>query len=82
MSERLLKVADVMRMLNVSRGWVYEAAADGRIPHVRLGGPGGPLRFVREDLEAWLENARRAWRPADTGAATLRRAQEETTIPS
>jgi hypothetical protein len=36
---------------------------------VRLGGAGGPLRFEREDLEAFVENARQGWRPS---AATLR----------
>lgn len=76
MVEDLLKPPEVMRMLNVSKGWLYQAAKDGRIPHVRLGGPDGPLRFVREDLEVWLENARRAWRPGDTSAATLRRASD------
>jgi excisionase family DNA binding protein len=65
----LLKVSDAMRMLNVSRGWVYDAVKKDLIPYVRLGGAGGPLRFEREDLEAFVENARQGWRPS---AATLR----------
>jgi excisionase family DNA binding protein len=77
--EQLMKAPDVARMLNVSRAWVYRAAERGLIPSVRLGGDDGPLRFVRADLEAWVENARRAWRPGDTGPATLQRAQDETT---
>jgi excisionase family DNA binding protein len=54
---------DVARRLGVSRSWVYDAAASGRIPCVRLGGPDGPLRFVPGDVEAWLDEARRNWLP-------------------
>jgi predicted DNA-binding transcriptional regulator AlpA len=43
--------------------WLYQAAADGRIPHVRLGSNDGLIRFVPTDIEQWLENARRQWRP-------------------
>jgi excisionase family DNA binding protein len=59
----LLKPADVARRLGVSRSWLYDAAKSGRIPHVRLGGPDGPVRFVESDLLAWLAEARAAWRP-------------------
>jgi len=75
----LLKPTDVARQLNVSRAWVYEAAKDGRIPSVRIGGSDGPLRFVPEDLDRWMQEARDGWtpgrrassrvRPADQGAA-------------
>jgi len=54
----LLKPADVARRLKVSRSWVYDAAADRRLPSIRLGGPDGPLRFVPPDLEQWIEDAR------------------------
>jgi excisionase family DNA binding protein len=47
----LLKPSEVARMLQVSRTWLYDAAKDGRIPSVRLGGPDGPVRFVEEDIE-------------------------------
>lgn len=60
---RLLKPADVARRLSVSRSWVYDAAADGRLPSLRLGGADGPLRFVGEDIDAWLEEQRRSWTP-------------------
>ena len=43
---------------------------------MRIGGPDGPLRFVPEDLEAWLDEVRAAWRAGDTSAATLRRLSE------
>jgi excisionase family DNA binding protein len=71
--EQLMKAPDVARMLNVSRAWVYRAAERGLIPSVRLGGDDGPLRFVRADLEAWVENARRgggARAPPAPGPAT------------
>jgi excisionase family DNA binding protein len=50
----LLRPAEVARRLGVSRSWLYEAASNGVIPSVRLGGPDGPLRFVEEELDAWL----------------------------
>lgn len=71
---RLLKPGAVAEMLGVSRSWVYAAAADGRIPSLRLGGADGPLRFVADDIEAWLTAARAAWRPGQTTTETLRRA--------
>src|SRR3954470_7444306 len=72
----LLKPSDVARRLGVSRSWVYDAAASGRIPCVRLGGPDGPLRFLPGDVEDWLEQARRDWLPAGSvGRATLRAAR-------
>lgn len=62
-SDRLLKPSEVSTLLAVSRSWVYEAAADGRLPAVRLGGADGPLRFVAGDIEHWLEQARSGWLP-------------------
>lgn len=73
-SIELLKPSEVAQRLGVSRSWLYAAAADGRIPAVRLGGPDGPLRFVAADLEAWIDEARSAFRPVDAPAAALRRA--------
>jgi excisionase family DNA binding protein len=59
----LLKPNDVAARLAVSRAWVYEAAKSGRIPSVRIGGPEGPRRFVPEDIERWLVEARTGWLP-------------------
>ena len=59
----LLKPAEVAALLRVSRSWVYAAAEDGRLPSVRLGGPEGPLRFMRADIRSWLDEARRTWLP-------------------
>lgn len=74
----LLKPTDVARRLGVSRSWVYDAAANGRIPCVRLGGPDGPLRFLPCDVEDWLELARRSWLP---GVSTMRDSRR-TTAPA
>jgi excisionase family DNA binding protein len=60
----LLKANDVARRLAVSRAWVYEAARTGRIPSVRIGGEDGPLRFVPDDIDQWLADARAEWSPA------------------
>jgi excisionase family DNA binding protein len=68
----LLRPMDVARILGVSRSWLYEAAKDGRIPCVRLGGEDGPLRFLEADLAAWLEQARSGWLPTDRGPRTVR----------
>ncbi len=73
----LLRPADVCRRLRVSRSWLYAAAASGRIPSIRLGGPEGPLRFVSEDVEAWMERARQGWQPAESSRQTLARATRQ-----
>jgi len=70
----LLRPSDVAHRLCVSRTWLYDAARDGRIPPVRIGGPGGPLRFVPQDIDEWIDAARAAWRPGDSPLAHLRRA--------
>ncbi len=75
--DRLLKPTEVARQLGVSRSWLYAAAAEGRIPAIRLGGPEGPLRFVSADLERWLEEARSAWRPGARNVADLTRSGAE-----
>lgn len=56
--DHLLKPAEVIERLGVSRAWLYAAANSGRIPCVRLGGDRGPVRFPAEDLERWIEQAR------------------------
>jgi excisionase family DNA binding protein len=71
--EALLKPSEVASRLGVSRSWLYEAAKDGRMPCVRLGGPDGPLRFIESELVEWIERGRAAWQPGDTARATLER---------
>ena len=55
---QLLRPAEVIELLGVSRSWLYDAAKAGRIPCVRLGGPDGPVRFRARELEAWIESSR------------------------
>jgi excisionase family DNA binding protein len=59
--QKLLKPTEVADRLSVSRAWVYDAAKFGRIPAIRIGGEEGPLRFVAEDVEDWLVEARSRW---------------------
>ncbi len=61
--ERLLKPSEVAALLQVSRTWVYKAASEGRVPSVRLGAADGPLRFIADDVDRWLEDARAQWTP-------------------
>ena len=58
----LLSPGQVCKLLR-SRTGTHAAAADGRLPSIRLGGPEEPLRFIRGDVEAWLEDQRAAWTP-------------------
>jgi excisionase family DNA binding protein len=69
--EPLLTAAAVARQLSVSQSWVYLKAETGELPHLRLGGPGGPVRFVQADIDAWLEQQRRGWLPG-RGRSTRR----------
>jgi len=66
----LLKPTEVAHRLGVSRAWVYDAAKRGRIPSIRIGGEEGPLRFVPEDLELWIDNARAEWTPGRPAVVT------------
>lgn len=58
--------SEVADRLAVSRAWVYEAAKLGRIPAVRI----GPLRFVAEDVQQWIDDARAGWIPGHPTAPT------------
>ncbi len=65
-----MKPTEVARQLGVSRSWLYHAAKTGRIPSIRIGGDDGPLRFVSEDIERWIDDARTAWKPGRSTLAT------------
>jgi excisionase family DNA binding protein len=65
--EPLLTASAVARQLGVSQSWVYLKAEAGVLPHLRLGGPDGPVRFVQADIDAWLEQQRRGWLPGRRG---------------
>ena len=49
--DRLINVKELMRLLGVSRSWVYDAAARGIIPSIRVG---SMLRFDMRAIRAWL----------------------------
>jgi excisionase family DNA binding protein len=69
----LLKPTEVAARLGVSRTWLYEAAKDGRIPSIRIGGNTGPLRFVPDDLERWIDDARAQFTPGHRAGPRRRR---------
>jgi len=66
----LLKPTALAAQLGVSRAWLYQAAKTGRIPSIRIGGEDGPLRFVPEDIQRWLDDARAEWIPGWSTRAT------------
>jgi excisionase family DNA binding protein len=56
--DRLINVKELMRLLGVSRSWIYDAAARGIIPSIRVG---SMLRFDMHTIRVWLaqqQNAR------------------------
>jgi excisionase family DNA binding protein len=57
----LIRPAVLAASLGVSRTWLYEAAKNGRIPSIRIGGEEGPLRFVPADIAQWIDEARAQW---------------------
>lgn len=67
--KKLLTVKEVMELLGVSRSWLYDAAARGALPCIRIG---GMLRFDPEQLEQWL---RQFQRPGGTTYGTLDQAE-------
>jgi excisionase family DNA binding protein len=75
----LMKPTALAAQLGVSRSWLYEAAKTGRIPSVRIGGEDGPLRFVPEDVQRWLDDARANWMPGRS-TRTTRTAAELTPV--
>jgi excisionase family DNA binding protein len=68
----LLTPTEGATRLAVSRTWLYDAAKTGRIPSIRVGGGDGPLRFVPEDIDRWLQEARSSWLPRRSPVASRR----------
>lgn len=57
--DRLLRAAEIMRFLNVSRATAYRLMTDGSLPVYRFGGRRGQRAMVRvslRDLLAWRES--------------------------
>jgi len=57
-SPELLRISEAAERLNVSRASLYRWVMEGRIPAVRLGGPGSPLRIPADELGSWLRESR------------------------
>jgi len=74
----LLRPAEVVQLLGVSRSWLYEASKSGRIPSVRLGGADGRVRFEARELEEWLDRSRAVVKPAGRKGAGGALARDET----
>jgi excisionase family DNA binding protein len=64
----LINVKELMRLLGVSRSWVYDAAARGIIPSIRVG---SMLRFDMRAIRAWLAQQQnvRYVRPANADSS-------------
>jgi excisionase family DNA binding protein len=59
MTERFLTVDDVMQILNLPKGFVYEHTREGSgdpLPHFRFG---KYLRFKEQEIREWIEAHRR-----------------------
>ena len=76
--ENLLKPSDLVRRLGTSRSWVYDRAKNGDIPAIRLGDADGPLRFIEQDVESWIDDARARWRPGHAPVSTRPRPPSQT----
>lgn len=50
-----LTPAEAAELLHVSRSWIYQLTADGRIPHIKLG---RRVLFEPAVLEAWVAQYR------------------------
>jgi excisionase family DNA binding protein len=57
LAEPLLDAAAAAKLLAVKPSWVYEAVRSRRIPHLKIG---RHIRFLRSDLEAWIDSQRQA----------------------
>lgn len=74
---RYVDAADLARMLGVERDWVYAHAR--RLGAIRLGGPGGRLRFDVQRVAESLSPSDPAARPARRASSRQRGARTETT---
>ena len=64
--ERLWKVSEVARYLQMSISWVYKQVEAGLLPHRRFG---TSVRFRPEDIRAVAAGT---WKPENTGRSVQR----------
>ena len=57
-AERLLNVAEVADLLNISPSLVYQIVEAGKIPFLRIGNGRGAIRFQSADVKAYLDSCR------------------------
>ena len=55
LNEPLLTPAQAAALLAVRPSWIYEAVRAGRLPCIRIG---RHVRFLRSDLERWVDRQR------------------------
>ncbi len=55
LDEPLLDAQAAAGLLSVKPSWIYEAVRCGQLPHLRVG---RHIRFLRSDLEAWVQDRR------------------------
>ncbi|MCZ7589952.1 MAG: helix-turn-helix domain-containing protein [Gaiella sp.] len=53
--ESMMTVRQVAELLGVHENWVYDHAASGDLPSYKIG---GTRRFVREEIDLWVEQHR------------------------
>ena len=61
MKDQVLTARQVMARLNIGRSLVYQLAADGILPSIRIRSVGsrrGAVRFFESDVEAYLGRLR------------------------
>lgn len=56
LAEPLLDATAAAKLLSVRPSWVYEAVRSHRIPYLKIG---RHIRFLRTDLEAWIDEQRK-----------------------
>lgn len=57
LNEPLLRPAQAADLLSVRASWIYEAVRARRLPCIRVG---RHVRFLRSDLERWVDEQRDA----------------------
>ncbi|ABI39851.1 phage transcriptional regulator, AlpA [Shewanella sp. MR-4] len=56
MTEQILTLKEVATYLKVAEKTAYRLASEGKLPGFKVG---GSWRFKKDDLEKWIEHAKR-----------------------
>ncbi len=56
MTDEILTIDEVAIYLKLAKKTAYRLAAEGRLPGFKVG---GSRRFKQDDVERWIENAKR-----------------------